>query len=119
MMNIAGLQDIHDPEYRYKMPKIQSKTEGRGNGIKTVIVNCLDLATALHRSPGEVTKYFGTELGAQSKYDPATDKSIVNGAFDANDLQNHLKKFIETFVLCPNCRLPETRYKFKGKHLYR
>lgn len=47
------------------MPRVIGKVEGRGNGIKTVIFNVMDLSLALKRDPGEVCKFFGTELGAQ------------------------------------------------------
>ncbi|POM61572.1 Eukaryotic translation initiation factor 5 [Phytophthora palmivora] len=33
-------------------------------------------------------------------------------------MQQHLSKYIEGFVLCPGCRLPETKYKFKGQLIY-
>lgn len=118
IMNIAGTQPVDDPEYRYKMPRLIAKIEGRGNGIKTLVVNCQDIATSLHRSAAEVCKFFGCELGAQSKYDEKTDRAIVNGAFDAAVMQTHLSKFIEGFVLCPGCRLPETKYKFKGQMIF-
>lgn len=55
-------------EHRYKMPRVIGKVEGRGNGIKTVIFNVMDLSLALKRDPGEVCKFFGTELGAQVRY---------------------------------------------------
>lgn len=58
-MNIAGTQPVEDPEYRYKMPRLITKIEGRGNGIKTLVVNCHDVATSLHRSTAEVCKFFG------------------------------------------------------------
>ena len=51
-----------DPAYRYKMPKLVAKVEGKGNGIKTNIVNLKEIATAIHRPPEYVCKYFGTEL---------------------------------------------------------
>ncbi|RLN91176.1 hypothetical protein BBJ28_00004755 [Nothophytophthora sp. Chile5] len=117
-MNIAGTQSVDDPEYRYKMPRLVAKIEGRGNGIKTVVVNCADIALSLHRSTAEVCKFFGCELGAQSKYDEKTDRAVVNGAFDAGMMQSHLSKYIEGFVLCPGCRLPETKYKFKGQLIF-
>ena len=48
--------------------QVQSKIEGRGNGIKTVIPNMVEVAQALNRNPAYPTKYFGCELGAQSRY---------------------------------------------------
>jgi translation initiation factor 2 beta subunit (eIF-2beta)/eIF-5 len=86
--------------------------------IKTVIPNITDVASSLHRSPGEVNKFFGTELGAQSKYIPETDKAIVNGAHTDGILQELMHRYIEKFVLCPNCRLPESEYKIKNECIF-
>ena len=70
VINISGNTPIDDPEYRYKMPTVFGKIEGRGNGIKTVVPNILELAQSLHRDPGEVNKFFGCELGAQVSISP-------------------------------------------------
>ena len=32
-------RDVSDNFYRYKMERLQTKIEGKGNGIKTVVVN--------------------------------------------------------------------------------
>lgn len=40
-----------DAFYRYKMPALIAKVEGKGNGIKTVVVNMPDVAKALQRPP--------------------------------------------------------------------
>ena len=42
-------RDVQDEFYRYKMPRLIAKVEGRGNGIKTVVVNMRDIAAALGR----------------------------------------------------------------------
>merc|ERR1711924_411704 len=118
IINIAGAQAIDDPEYRYKMPRIIGKVEGRGNGIKTAIPNMVDVASSLHRPPGEVTKFFGCELGAQTTYNDDTEQAIVNGAHETRVLQDKLSVYIEKFVLCPACKLPETSYKIKSEIIY-
>ena len=40
-----------DAFYRYKMPALNAKVEGKGNGIKTVVVNMPEIAKALQRPP--------------------------------------------------------------------
>lgn len=65
-INIDG---SNDPSYRYQMPRILGKVEGRGNGIRTALPNVADVARALKRSPEHITKFYGCELGAQSRYD--------------------------------------------------
>jgi translation initiation factor 5 len=103
--NITGGDDLFN---RYKMPRIVAKVEGRGNGIKTRIVNCSQVAKALHRPPSYVCKFFGCELGAQTKIEEKSDVYIVNGAHEQQVLMEVLQKFIKMFVLCANCNLPET-----------
>ena len=44
-------RNVDDVFYRYKMPRLQAKVEGKGNGIKTVIANMPDIAKALNRPP--------------------------------------------------------------------
>lgn len=110
MLNVDGSDD---PSYRYKMPKLLSKVEGRGNGVKTVLVNCIDVAQALRRSPQQVTKFFGCEMGAMTNHE--SDKYLVNGAFDNKILQDALTGYIQKFVLCPSCGNPETVEEMKGK----
>lgn len=107
MQNIgAGNKD--DAFYRYKMPRMITKIEGRGNGIKTNVVNMVDIAKALGRPASYTTKYFGCELGAQSKFDEKTGTSHVNGAHDTAKLAALLENFIKKFVQCYGCGNPET-----------
>lgn len=54
-------------------------------------------------------KYFGIELGAQTKYNKSTERCIVNGAHGGQDLAKLLTKFIDQFILCPTCKLPELK----------
>lgn len=107
MQNIGAVNE-GDAFYRYKMPKLQAKVEGRGNGIKTNVVNMVEIAKALARPPSYTTKYFGCELGAQSKYDEATETCIVNGNHSAQQLSETLEGFIKRFVCCYACGNPET-----------
>ncbi|KAF9267930.1 translation initiation factor [Marasmius fiardii PR-910] len=101
-------RDVDDKFYRYRMPLLTTKIEGKGNGIKTVIPNMADVARALSRPPSYPTKFFGCELGAQTSFDEKNERYIVNGAHDANRLRELLDGFIDKFVLCKSCKNPET-----------
>ncbi|MCO5604687.1 hypothetical protein L7F22_058857 [Adiantum nelumboides] len=103
-----GASNKDDAFYRYKMPRLITKVEGRGNGIKTNLVNMVDVAKALARPPSYTTKFFGCELGAQSKFDEKTGTSIVNGAHDTAKLAGLLENFIKKYVQCYGCGNPET-----------
>ncbi|CAO2587466.1 Eukaryotic translation initiation factor 5 [Lemmus lemmus] len=92
-MSVNVNRSVSDQFYRYKMPRLIAKVEGKGNGIKTVIVNMVDVAKA---------------LGAQTQFDVKNDRYIVNGSHEANKLQDMLDGFIKKFVLCPECENPET-----------
>ncbi|VDP93880.1 unnamed protein product [Echinostoma caproni] len=107
-MAINVNREVEDTFYRYKMPKLAAKVEGRGNGIKTVIVNVSDIAKALNRKPIYLTKFFGCELGAHIHVDDKNERYIVNGAHEAAKLQELLDGFIKKFVLCQSCGNPET-----------
>lgn len=106
-------RNVSDAFYRYKMPRLMAKVEGKGNGIKTVIVNMAEVAKAIGRPAtcnfksillvyrlqlifffflSDPTKFFGCELGAQTQFDFKHDRFIVNGAHDAGKLQVR-KKF--------------------------
>ncbi|KAJ2894707.1 eukaryotic translation initiation factor 5 [Coemansia aciculifera] len=101
-------RSVKDAFHRYKMPRLQGKIEGKGNGIKTVLPNIVDVSRALSRPPAYATKYFGGELGAQVQIEEKNEKYIVNGAHDVAKLQDLLDGFIDRYVICGVCKNPET-----------
>ena len=114
-MSLNVNREVQDAFYRYKMPRLMAKVEGKGNGVKTVIPNMTDIARALGRPPTYCTKFFGCELGAQTQFDFKNDRYIVNGAHDPAKLQDMLDVFIRKFVLCEKCDNPETDLKVFAK----
>ncbi|KAJ5103141.1 hypothetical protein N7532_003670 [Penicillium argentinense] len=117
MATVNIRRDVTDPFYRYKMEKLQSKIEGKGNGIKTVIVNLNSVAGSLSRPPAYLIKYFGFELGAQANAKPTDERWIINGAHEAPKLQDYLDGFISKFVLCKKCKNPETDVIIKDEKI--
>eukprot|EP01065_Artemidia_motanka_P008095 TRINITY_DN1403_c3_g1_i1.p2 TRINITY_DN1403_c3_g1~~TRINITY_DN1403_c3_g1_i1.p2 ORF type:complete len:336 (+),score=133.77 TRINITY_DN1403_c3_g1_i1:77-1084(+) len=95
-----------DSFYRYKMPAVQVKVEGSGNGIKTVLPNISEIAQRINRDVEFPMKYFGIDMGAHSKQEAG--KWIVMGQHDKERMQKCLYDYITKFVLCVHCSNPET-----------
>jgi len=112
-VNIGG--DKSDASYRYKMPVMQLKTEGKGNGIKTIILNIKDIAKSLNVDIIYPVKFFGIELGAQTKLS-SDNRCVINGSHNLYLLSQCLDTFIKRFVLCEKCGLPELIWKVSHKN---
>jgi len=103
-----GASNKDDAFYRYKMPRMITKIEGRGKGTRTKIENMVGIAKALSRPASYITKYFGYKLGANSEFDEITG-AFVNGDHDTTKLNGLLDNFITKYVLCYGCSNPETK----------
>ncbi len=90
------------------MPALSLRFEGRGNGQKTIILNLKDVSDALDRPQEALIRYFSIELNAQCKKESDSTRVCINGTFTAEQLLGPQNTFIDTFVLCPKCQLPET-----------
>jgi len=107
-INIDGSDD---PFYRYKMRELYAQVVGKGKMIKTVLLNIDDVAKDLKVPPAYMTAYLGYELNAQTKYDakkPDRERASISGDIDADKMSSKIVSFIQEFVLCPKCKLPET-----------
>lgn len=107
LLNIDGSDDVF---FRYKMRQLFVQVIGKGKMIRTMLLNIEDVSKDLKVDPSYITSYFGYEIGAQSKFDPKKperERASVSGEHDSTYMSNILKKFIQDFILCPNCKLPE------------
>ena len=105
-MSVNIPRDIEDPFYRYKMPVMDCVHQGRGNGVKTIIVNLVEIADALERDVVYIMKFFGFHLGTNASL--KNKKYTINGKHDRHDLEDALDVFIDKYVICGMCGNPET-----------
>lgn len=117
-MKIPIDRKTSDQFYRYQMEEIAIKIEGRGNGIKTILLNLADVGVSLKRDPVLLLKYLGYELGTQGKREHGPERYIVNGQHPVESIQTLIYQFIDNYVMCKKCNNPETFY-IKTKGLFR
>lgn len=88
--------------------------------IKTIITNLSDVAKDVYRSPEYLLNFFAIELGASSQIankDTNNPKFIINGQRTLDELDHVLDKFIAQFVLCAQCKNPETVLRVKKEEI--
>ena len=100
---------ITDPGYRYKMPALKLQTIGVGNGIRTKIINLIEIAKALKLPTNYPLRFIGYELGSCI----SESKLLVNGVHSLDRLYKVLDSFIRKYILCVNCDYPEITIKVK------
>jgi translation initiation factor 5 len=111
MINING--NISDANYRYKMEKISLNNCGSGNGQYTIINNMDNIAESIN-TPSEILyKYFAFVLGSSFN----EKKKSLTGTYSITNMEEHLYDYINKFVMCPNCNIPELMYKIENKNV--
>lgn len=101
MLNING--DQNDEFYRYKMPKLQSHKGGSGNGCFTIIDNLKEVSQSFNHPESVLLKFIGYVLGANVN----EKQQKITGHYSDDDLQGIIYRYIQSFVLCEKCEIPE------------
>jgi translation initiation factor 5 len=93
------------------MPSLIIKSKGKGNGIKTELVNIENIAKSLARDSESIMKFLGYELGT------LVNGIVINGKFEENIIKDLLEKYITKYVSCGCCGNPETFFVVRKKIL--
>lgn len=108
-LNING--NSNDSNYRYKMPQLKSQYAGRGNGSFTILTNIDDVAKSLCHPPHVLFRFIGKVLGSNCN----EAKKSITGHHKNNDLIDVIYQYINYFVICPQCSIPELIPNITGK----
>ena len=85
-------------------------------GKKTIVMNFGDICDRLNRDPDAVAKYILRELGTAGSR--AGSRITLSGAFQEQDLNSAIAKYVESSVLCKVCHLPDTKLLKEGKQAF-
>ena len=87
---------------RFEMPDFTCFTQGK----QTIIKNLSEVANKLRRDPNHIIKFLSKELAVPGTFDGT--RGILHGNFRDDLMQSRLKKYIDEFVLCNECKKPDT-----------
>lgn len=110
-----NIRDCEDAFERYKMPELSLRFKHQGQYNSTFITNITELSKSLHISIDAIVKFFGNALNTQCKI--INGELSLKGNFTKNTLKETLREFINLYILCKNCNLPELEYISKRKYL--
>lgn len=88
---------------------VKSKVEGKGNDIRTVVVNAKELGDVYNRDPDMIVDYIASRIGA-----PVVSGKIV-GEHDTHILQMIMDEFTDKCVMCHKCKRFESTMSLGDK----
>jgi len=103
-----------DQHFRYKMPALVLKHEGKGKMKKTLLVNIKDVCESIGRPADYLMTYLGQKLSATAKVEKEIGLSYVTGHHDAAQVQEVVLNFVRDAVMCRTCHKPETTCHTEG-----
>ena len=95
---------------RYQMPQLVCLGSGRGKNTRAVLDNLGDVAAALERPADYITHYiqYAASIKASKEKGGSGGKGATSLRIDPSRLEELLQCFIEEWVLCLACGLPES-----------
>jgi len=76
-------------------------------GMRTIIYNLKEIADALNRDPQHLLKYLTREMATAATMQES--RAIFQGKFSSETLGRLIQRYMENFVVCPVCKLPDTK----------
>ncbi|MFB6179393.1 MAG: translation initiation factor IF-2 subunit beta [Halorientalis sp.] len=112
---IEETPDIEGSSDRFEVPDPEVRQEGN----VTVYENFQSTTKRLGREPDHVMKFLQSELGTSGHIDES-GRARLTGEFDQRRVQEALDEYVDEFVICPECGLPDTTFeRDKGALLLR
>ncbi len=87
---------------RFKLPKAEVFYEGN----TTVIKNFDKISDAINREPDLILKYLLGGLGTAGELEGG--RVVFQGKIPMKSVQDKLKEYIDTYVMCSECNRPDT-----------
>ena len=96
---------------RFEIPKFEFFTEGN----KTIIKNFTSVCEKIRRSPEMVTKFLSKEFAVPIQ--SQADRIVLQRKLMGDTLNKKLEEFVIRFVICKECKRPDTHIEELGHGL--
>lgn len=106
-INIRGKNEIDDPFYRYKRDRVI--TQKLRNKVE--IANLTKISKDIERDPDILISYL--KLKFNSNFIDKNNKITTTKNLENSQIESVINDFIQEYVLCEKCLLPETDLLYK------
>jgi translation initiation factor 2 subunit 2 len=96
---------------RFQVPELEILIEGK----TTVVRNFADIADVVNRDPADILAYLLKELGTAGTSEGK--RVIFKGKVQTDQIKDRLKSYVSTYVLCSECKRPDTKLVKEGRTL--
>lgn len=96
--------DVTGTDERLSVPDPSVRQEGN----VTVVENFQTLCNTLGREPDHVLQFLQRDVGTSGHIDES-GRARITGSFDTGRVGEAIEEYIDSFVRCPECGLPDTR----------
>ena len=94
---------------RFEIPSI----EGHFQGKKTILTNFFQIASHIRRDSEHILKFLTKELATKATIEG--EKISLNMKVSSKKINPKIQQYTEEFVLCKECKKPDTELIKKGK----
>jgi translation initiation factor 2 subunit 2 len=99
----SQIPEISSKHERLELPKLRFSVVG----MRTIVYNFKEIADTLSRNPQHLLKYLTREMATAATTQES--RVIFQGKFSQDTLERLIQRYMETFVICPVCKLPDTK----------
>jgi translation initiation factor 2 subunit 2 len=88
---------------RLELPRLLITTVG----MRTIISNFKEVADVLDRNPQHILKFLTREMATAATFHDS--RAIFQGKFRRDSFERLLQRYMDSFVVCPVCKRPDTK----------
>ncbi len=88
---------------RLELPRLYITTVG----MRTIISNFKEVADVLNRDAQHILKFLTREMATAATFNES--RAVFQGKFKQDSFERLLQRYMESFVVCPVCKRPDTR----------
>jgi translation initiation factor 2 subunit 2 len=99
----SQMPEVSLKQERLELPRLFVNTVG----MRTIISNFKEVADSLDRDPQHILKFLTREMATAATFHDT--RAIFQGKFHRDSFERLLQRYLESYVICPVCKRPDTK----------